>query len=98
VREVSVTLDNVPVTNINELEYILGEVYANIWLTNTIMRIDPSSGKVLGTIDLGGLLAGDPGFENADVLNGIAYDAKTDRLFVTGKFWPWVFEITLINK
>lgn len=98
VREVSVTLDNVPVTNINELEYILGEVYANIWLTNTIMRIDPSSGKVLGTIDLAGLLAGDPGFENADVLNGIAYDAKTDRLFVTGKFWPWVFEIKLINK
>ena len=98
VREVSVSLDRLPVTNINELEYIRGEVYANIWLTNTIMRIDPNNGEVLGTIDLAGLLPGDPGFQNADVLNGIAYDPMTDRLFVTGKFWPWVFEIKLINK
>lgn len=98
VREVSVSLDRLPVTNINELEYIRGEVYANIWLTNTIMRIDPNNGEVLGTINLAGLLPGDPGFQNADVLNGIAYDPMTDHLFVTGKFWPWVFEIKLINK
>jgi glutamine cyclotransferase len=85
-----------PVVRLNELEYVQGEVYANIWLTNRIARIDPTSGQVLGWIDLTGLLPPEdrPG---ANVLNGIAYDADTDRLFVTGKLWPKLFEIRLVG-
>lgn len=79
-----------PLTNINELELINGEIYANIWLTNWIVRIDPGSGAVRGWIDLTGLL---PAGTTADVLNGIAYDAATGHLLVTGKWWPWLFEI-----
>jgi glutamine cyclotransferase len=86
-----------PVQNINELEYIKGEVYANVWQTNRIARIDPHDGKVTGWIDLTGILT--PAERaNADVLNGIAYDEATDRLFVTGKWWPRVFEIRLVKR
>ena len=85
-----------PVTNLNELEYINGEVYANVWLTDTIVRIDPSTGKVLGRIDLTGLLSPEDRAQRVDVLNGIAYDAAEDRLFVTGKWWPKLFEIDLV--
>jgi glutamine cyclotransferase len=96
---VTVTDEGRPVTNINELEYVKGEVYANIWQTNRIARIDPLSGHVVGWIDLTGLLSdADQKAAPVDVLNGIAYDAKGDRLFVTGKLWPRLFEIKLIRK
>lgn len=96
---IMVTANDLPVTNLNELEWVKGEIYANIWLTNRIARIDPVSGHVLGWIDLSGLLdvnqLADPG---EDVLNGIAYDAAHDRLFVTGKRWPKLFEIKLVRQ
>ncbi len=93
-REVTVTDQGQPVVRLNELEYVRGEVFANVWQTNLIARIDPQSGHVNGWIDLSGLL---PPAEQqgADVLNGIAYDAAGDRLFVTGKLWPKLFEIKL---
>ena len=80
---------------LNELEYVKGEIFANVWQTDTIVRIDPTSGEVRGTIDCSGLLAReDYGFQT-DVLNGIAYDAAGDRLFLTGKNWPKLFEVKL---
>lgn len=86
-----------PVFNLNELEYIKGEIWANIWTTDRIVRIDPTTGKVLGWIDLSALLtASEDG--KADVLNGIAYDSATDRIFVTGKLWPKLFEIKIKPK
>lgn len=85
--------NNRPVADLNELEYVRGEIYANIWHLDRIARISPRTGRVLGWIDLSGLLKpGDASDEEA-VLNGIAYDAKSDRLFVTGKLWPKLFEI-----
>jgi glutaminyl-peptide cyclotransferase len=86
-----------PVDRLNELEWVKGEIFANIWQTDTIARIDPASGRVTGYIDLGGLLTR---LERArtDVLNGIAYDAEKDRLFVTGKLWPKLFEIKVVPK
>ncbi len=83
------------VTNINELEYIKGEIYANIWLTDRIARIDPQSGKVNAWIDMSGLLHPQARPDPGAVLNGIAYDEALDRLFVTGKYWPKLFEIKL---
>src|SRR5215469_11721438 len=85
-----------PVSNINELEYIGGEIYANLWQTDQIVRISPRSGKIIGRIDLSGLIDKSqlPGPDA--VLNGIAYDAKADRLFVTGKLWPKLFEIKVV--
>jgi len=95
-RRVRVTADGKPIDQLNELEWVEGEVYANIWQTDRIARIDPKTGKVTGWIDLTGLL---PQRGSADdVLNGIAYDAKTKRLFVTGKLWPKLFEIQLVKK
>jgi len=87
---------NGPVVRLNELEYINGEIWANIWQTNTIARISPQTGQVVGWIDLTGLLNPADLTQPADVLNGIAYDAAQDRLFVTGKWWPTLFEIKLI--
>ena len=84
-----------PVTRINELEYVQGEIYANIWLTDRIARISPQTGQVVGWIELEGLLYVEDYNEPIDVLNGIAYDPKNDRLFVTGKLWPRLFEIKL---
>jgi glutamine cyclotransferase len=91
-RRLTVTDGGVPVPRLNELEYVKAEIYANVWQTNLIARIAPDSGRVLGWIDLTGLL---PAADSVgvDVLNGIAYDAAHDRLFVTGKYWPKVFEI-----
>jgi glutaminyl-peptide cyclotransferase len=84
-----------PVENLNELEYIKGEVFANVFQTDRIVRIDPKTGRVNRWIDLRGLL--DPReARNVDVMNGIAYDAAQDRIFVTGKWWPRVFEIRII--
>jgi glutamine cyclotransferase len=86
-----------PVVRLNELEYIQGEIYANIWQTDRIARIDPETGRVIGWIDLTGILGQEDRIEPVDVLNGIAYDAENDRLFVTGKLWPRLFEIKLIS-
>ena len=92
-RRVTVTDGGRPVPRLNELEYVKGQVFANIWTTDDIVRIDPVSGRVLGRIDLRGLL---PDSQTAsDVLNGIAYDQARDRLFVTGKLWPKLFEIKI---
>ena len=84
-----------PVANLNELEEVRGEIFANVWQTDEIVSIDPVSGKVTGRIDLSGLLAPADRARPDDVLNGIAYDAENDRLFVTGKRWPKLFEIRL---
>ena len=86
------------VTNLNELEYIKGEIYANIWLNDRIARIDPQSGKVKAWIDLSGLLPPEARPDPGAVLNGIAYDEASDRLFVTGKYWPKLFEIKLKRR
>lgn len=83
-----------PVNHLNELEVVGGEVFANVWLTDRVARIDPESGRVTGWIDLQGLRPTSDATGNA-VLNGIAYDAAGDRLFVTGKLWPQVYEIRL---
>ena len=95
---ITVTEDGHPVDQLNELEWVKGEVYANVWQTDRVVRIDPKSGKVTGWINLKGLLL--PGDDNdlTDVLNGIAYDPKGDRLFVTGKRWPKLFEIKLVKR
>ncbi|MFG6466986.1 glutaminyl-peptide cyclotransferase [Roseateles sp. BYS87W] len=93
-RRVRVTADGRPVDQLNELEWVDGEVYANVWQTDRIARIDPKTGHVRGWIDLTGLMPQRNG-RGDDVLNGIAYDAKTKRLFVTGKLWPQLFEIRL---
>jgi len=85
-----------PVNRLNELEYVDGEIWANVWLTDLIVRIDPATGDVLGVIDLTGLLDTSTLTQPADVLNGIAYDAATGRLFVTGKLWPALYEIRIV--
>ena len=95
VGRITVQDQNGPVLQLNELEFIDGEVWANIWRTNRIVRIDPNSGQVVGNIDLTGLLDTANITEPVDVLNGIAYDGVNGRLFVTGKLWPVLFEISL---
>lgn len=85
--------DGRPVENLNELEYIHGEIYANVWQTDDIVRISPRTGKVLGRIDLSGIIDKRELREHGAVLNGIAYDSTGNRLFVTGKLWPKLFEI-----
>ncbi|MBN1829309.1 MAG: glutaminyl-peptide cyclotransferase [Deltaproteobacteria bacterium] len=89
---------DIPIANLNELEFVKGEIYANVWLTDRIARISPDSGRVAGWIDLQGLLPASDRSADVDVLNGIAYDAQGDRLFVTGKLWPKLFEIKLIRR
>ena len=96
VRRVRVTAGGRPVDQLNELEWVEGEVYANVWQTDRIARINPRTGQVTGWIDLSGLMPQRGGAD--DVLNGIAYDAKAKRLFVTGKLWPRLFEIQLKKK
>jgi glutaminyl-peptide cyclotransferase len=87
------------ISNLNELEIVDGEIWANIWQTDRIARIDPETGQVTGWIDLTGLLSeSDRGGHKVDVLNGIAYDPDTDRLFVTGKLWPKLFEIEIVPQ
>jgi glutaminyl-peptide cyclotransferase len=93
-RRLKVTAMGVPVPRLNELEYVKGEVFANIWQTEYLARIDPKTGRIVGWIDLRGLLTARERAA-ADVLNGIAYDEAGDRLFVTGKLWPKLFEIKL---
>ncbi|MEZ4615852.1 MAG: glutaminyl-peptide cyclotransferase [Caldilineaceae bacterium] len=86
------------IPRLNELEYARGEIFANVWQTDVIVRIDPSSGNVTGVIDLTGLLAAADRTSTTDVLNGIAYLPETDQLFVTGKKWPKLFEIRLVKE
>jgi glutamine cyclotransferase len=93
--QVSVHDGNASVSNINELEYVNGDIYANIWHTQTIAIINPSTGEVKGWVDLSGL---HQQTSYDDVLNGIAYDKQADRLFVTGKHWPNLFEIEITPK
>ncbi|MCB2213880.1 glutaminyl-peptide cyclotransferase [bacterium] len=93
---VSVSDAGTDIHRLNELEWVQGEVFANIWQTDDIVRIDPVSGEVLGWIDLAGLLPEDARTADTDVLNGIAYDPAGDRLFVTGKKWPQLYEIRLV--
>ena len=96
-RRLKVTAAGAPLRNLNELEYVKGEIFANVWQTDYVARIAPDSGKVGAYLDLRGLLT--PAERaNTDVLNGIAYDAEHDRLFVTGKWWPKLFEIKLVKK
>ena len=87
-----------PVTRLNELEYIRGWVYANVWQTDLIVMISPKTGQVVGRANLAGLLTREDLGQDVDVLNGIAYDPGADRLFVTGKLWPKVFEIELVAQ
>lgn len=87
-----------PVENLNELQFVHNEIFANVWRTQRIARIDPQSGDVTGWIDLGGLLPASNHTSIEAVLNGIAYDAAGDRLFVTGKLWPRLFEIQLERR
>ena len=98
VRAIHVTAAGAPIVRINELEWIKGEIFANVWMTNAIVRIDPSTGAVRGIIDFSGLLPSDQRKPGTDVLNGIAYDSIGDRLLVTGKRWPKIFEVRLIEK
>lgn len=95
VGEIQVFDEDGPVNRLNELEWIRGEIFANRWATDRIARIDPATGRVIAWIDLAGLL--DPHPSGADVLNGIAWDDAGERLFVTGKLWPTVFEIELVD-
>ncbi len=97
-RTIRVVREGQPVDRLNELEYIKGEIFANVWGTDYVVRIDPASGKVTGVIDFSGLLAAADRGVGTDVLNGIAYDGATDRLFVTGKRWPKLFEVKLKPK
>jgi glutamine cyclotransferase len=87
-----------PLTEINELEYVKGEIFANIWHADRIARIDPQTGNVVGWIDLRGLLPPGEVSDEEAVLNGIAYDESNGRIFVTGKLWPKLFEIRLKQK
>jgi glutaminyl-peptide cyclotransferase len=99
VRRIHVTAEGKPITELNELELVDGQLFSNIWGTDVIARIDPQTGNVVGWIDLTGLLPpGQRGTNSVDaVLNGIAYDSKHHRLFVTGKLWPKLFEIELVQ-
>ena len=86
------------INQLNELELVKNEIYANVWHSDRIARISPKDGRILGWIDLTGILSPMFKLDNEAVLNGIAYDAQHDRLFVTGKQWPSIFEIKLIPK
>lgn len=90
--------DKGPVVRLNELEYIHGLIYANVWQTDRIAIIQPETGRVVGWLDLTGLLKPEDRHARVDVLNGIAYDAQGDRLFVTGKYWPKLFQIQLTRQ
>jgi glutamine cyclotransferase len=94
-RTIDVSVDGNPVKWVNELEYIKGEIFANVWQTPYVIRIDPASGAVTGVIDFTGLLSPADADATTDVFNGIAYDAAGDRIFVTGKRWPKLFEVRL---
>jgi glutamine cyclotransferase len=95
-RRLDVTYQGQPVERLNELEWVKGEIFANIWMGRRIARIDPKSGEVKGWIDLSELVAANSNGDPDAVLNGIAYDSKRDRLFVTGKNWAKLYEIDIV--
>lgn len=95
---ITVTWQGEPVRYLNELEWIEGRIWANVYTTNQILIIDPKTGRVEGNIDLTGILPANEQTAQTDVLNGIAYDATTKRIFVTGKRWPKIYEIELIKQ
>jgi len=95
VRQLPVRLDGRPVYNLNELEFIEGEIWANVWQTDNILQIDPATGRVVSLLDLEGILKPSNRKGGEDVLNGIAYDAGQKRIFVCGKLWPSIFEIRI---
>jgi glutaminyl-peptide cyclotransferase len=97
-RRITVRDGDTPVTELNELEFVRGEIFANVWQTDRIARIAPQTGKVLGWIDLTGILTPGSIHDPDAVLNGIAYDSEGKRLFVTGKLWPSLFQIELVKK
>lgn len=98
IRTIMVHDGSTPIGNLNELEYVSGEIWANIFMQDVIVRISPADGRVTGWIDLARLRLLIPRDNRADVLNGIAYDRKAGRIFVTGKFWPLLFEVQLTDK
>lgn len=94
-RRIRVRDGALPQDKLNELEFIRGEIFANVWMTDTLVAIDPWSGRITGRLNLQGLLGAEDRRQKVDVLNGIAYDEAQDRLFVTGKLWPKLFELRL---
>ncbi len=100
VKKIQVCNQKGVIANLNELEYINGEIWANVWMTDTIVRIDPKTGKIVAEIDLKGLLASNISNQKnqVDVLNGIAYDHDKNKIYVTGKFWPKLFEIEIVKN
>jgi glutaminyl-peptide cyclotransferase len=97
-KRITVHDDNGAIPQVNELEWVEGQIYANVWQTDTMLRISPADGRVLGRVNLKGLLTDEDRKGRVDVLNGIAYDAAGKRLFVTGKWWPKLFEIQIVPK
>jgi len=97
-RRITVTDHGKPITQLNELEFIHGEIYSNVWHTDRIARISPANGHVIGWIDLKGLMPRDQLSNDEAVLNGIAYDSARNRLLVTGKLWPKIFEIQVVPE
>ncbi|HTW66130.1 MAG TPA: glutaminyl-peptide cyclotransferase [Bryobacteraceae bacterium] len=97
-RRITVQDHGQSIPMLNELEWVRGEIYANVWQTDRIARISPTDGRVVGWIDLAGILSAADRTGSEDVLNGIAYDVLGNRLFVTGKLWPKLFQIKLIPK
>lgn len=98
VGQLEVYSDRGKVGKLNELEYVEGEIFANVWGEERMARIDPKTGRVTGWIDLSGILGAEDRKKKVDVLNGIAYDTENKRLFVTGKLWPKLFEIEIVPK
>lgn len=96
--EIEVKDNGNPVDKLNELEFINGEIFANVWQTDKIVKFSPKDGKVNGWVNLSGLLNGADRHARIDVLNGIAYDAENNRIFVTGKYWPKLFEIEIVPE
>lgn len=98
IRILNVTVNGMPQDSLNELEYIKGYIYANVWMNNSILKIDPATGKVVGKLNLT-LLTQDAKNKNpsADVLNGIAYDATSDKIYVTGKMWANIYQIDFVH-
>jgi glutamine cyclotransferase len=95
VRSISITFNGNPVTNLNELEWVQGEIWANVWQTDKIVRINPETGIVTGIIDVSGILPNAKRTPTTDVFNGIAWDSTNGRIYVTGKNWPSVFQIEI---
>jgi glutamine cyclotransferase len=94
-RTIDVLAHGAPVTQLNELEYVKGALYANVWKTEFVLKIDPADGRILGNVSFVGILPGSERTPTTDVMNGIAYDEATGRLFVTGKNWPELYEVRL---